>query len=368
MKICLIGPYSSHPGENGTVTHIRELNGSLLKRGHSTTIITWNRREVKSLPLIFLTWLRGLSFIIFGTLKVLLVNRREHFDVFHAFYMVPFGLVAAICGKIARVPVVVTCVGSDLMVMPKKFRYKVPILLTGKSASRLICLTKSLKRAAINIGINAEKIAVIPHGVDLENINTMISKAEARRKLGLPEKLKVILFIGRLISVKRTDLVIRAFKKVLVDTPDAYLVIVGDGPLKTSLRRLSFDLGVQNSVRFEGPIPHKNVQVYYDACDVFVLTSSSEGLPAVIVEAMASMKPVIASAVGGIPELITNDVNGILINGEDNDALATSINLLLSSPAKYQLIIEQGLKTLEKYDWNTLVKKIENVYNSSITE
>lgn len=367
MNICLIGPW-----KGGGTTYLEELKGGLEKRGHHVHLITWGsgkeKNSVSRVKVVPIPLLRGLCLIVFGVLLTLQVHRKLHIDVFHAFYAFPSGFIAGICGKIAKVPIVISCVGSDLMILPKNVLYKTLISWTAKSSNRIICVTESLKHAAIRIGIDPEKTTVIPTGVNIAKFNLRISKKEARRKVGLPEKAKVILFVGRLVPVKRADRIIRALKRVLGRNPYTHLVVIGDGPLRARLKKLSYDLGIQDHVRFEGAIPYERVPFYYAACDVFILPSDSEGLPTVILEAMASRRPVIASAVGGIPNLILDGVNGILIDTGDEDAMVASINDVFSSNFKFRSITYAAFRTAQDYDWRTLVRRIEGVYVSSILE
>lgn len=360
MNICLIGPW-----EGGGATYFKELEIGLKKNGHQVHLITWgNGKENKSVSrvkVIPIPLLRGLGLIVSGVLLTLRVNRKDQFDIFHALYAFPSGLIAAICGKIAKVPIVISCVGSDLMILPKNFLYKTLILWAAKSANKIICVAEPLKHAALRIGFDPEKITIIPPGVDVENFDLRISKEETRRKLGLLEKSKIILFVGRLIPVKRPDRIIRALKRILGSNSSVHLVVIGDGSLRAHLMKLSYDLGVQDHVRFEGSIPHERVPLYYAACDVLILPSDSEGLPTVILEAMASRRPVIASAVGGVPNLIVDGVNGMLIDPRDEDAIVTSINGVLSSN-KFRSITYAAFRTAEDYDWKILIRKIEDVY------
>jgi glycosyltransferase involved in cell wall biosynthesis len=370
MNICLIGPR-----DGGSATYFEGLGGSLKKRGHHVHIIAWGNGNEKSehysmsmVRVLPIPMFRGLGLIVFGIFLTLLSHCKERFDVFHAVYAFPSGFIAAICGKIVKVPVVISCIGGDLNILPKKILYRRLISWEAKLANKVICVSEPLERVAKLLGIDPKKTVVIPPGVSVKNFDLGISKEEARRKVRVPEKSKVILFVGRLIEAKRVDRIIRVLKRVLDLHPQAYLIVVGDGPKRAHLSKLSCDLGVKDHVRFEGLVSHELVPFYFSACDIFILPSDSEGLPTVILEAMASGKPVIASAVGGVPNLILDGVNGILFDPKDEDAMVVSINRVLSSNIELCQITKIAFKTARQYEWGRLVKRIERVYILSILE
>jgi len=133
--------------------------------------------------------------------------------------------------------------------------------------------------------------------------------------------------------------------------------------LRSKFEKLSRDVGVYEHVRFEGPISYDRIPTYYKACDIFILPSDSEGLPIVLLEAMASKRLVIASSVGDIPDLISNGVNGFLMNPGDEEDLARTISCALSPTQDLQPIIDAGFKTACKYDWDMRVEEIEQLYS-----
>lgn len=363
MNICLIGPC-----EGGGATYLRELEHGLKTRGHHVHLIAWGserkEKDTDWIKLVDMRLLKGIELVVHSTLFILLRHRKENFQVLHAFYAFPSGFTAMICGKIIKRPVVISCVGSDLTILPKNLFYRMLILLTARSAYKIICVGQYLRRIAVSIGIDDQKIVVIPTGVNTEHFDLQLSKEEARRILGLPAISNIILFVGRLVYLKRADRAIRILSKVLEHYHNVLLVLVGDGPMKDQLKELSMNLGVENHVQFKGFVPNSRIPFYYVACDVFVITSDLEGLPTVVLEAMASKRLVIATMVGEIPRVIEDRVNGMLVKPKEEETMVDRIEEVFCSDSKLSPIQEAAFRTAKKYDWKTLTERIESIYIS----
>lgn len=367
LKICLIGPYP--PQEGGIATHVKELQQNLLQRGHSVQVITWGwgRREesVFEVPTVQLPIVRGICFVILAVLATCVLVHKHRANIIHAHYFFPYGFVGAVCGKLSRKPVIITAHGSDLLVLPRNPFYKFIIRNTAKACSCIIVVAEYLRKSANNLGIRA-MMKVIPSGIEKKRFSSSITKEESRSMLGLPIKSKIILFVGRLAKPKRPDLAIFALKDIIGAYPETYLILVGSGPLRTYLEKLSAKIGIGDNVIFQGVVPYQDMPELYRASDIFVLPSDSEGTPIAILEAMASKRPVIASAVGGIPEIIRNGSNGILIDPDEKRTLTASLRHMLRSDSVRNAIAQKGYRTVEDYDWSVVIKEIEATYLSTM--
>jgi glycosyltransferase involved in cell wall biosynthesis len=153
-------------------------------------------------------------------------------------------------------------------------------------------------------------------------------QAEARRKLDLPTGRRIICFVGRLSREKAVDTLIEAMARFQADPEPPLLVIVGNGPAEGALRARAHALGLEPLVRFVGERHHSEVPDWISACDVFCLPSLREGCPNVVLEALASGRPVVASNVGGIPELVS-EAEGRLVPPQDPQALAQALRVVL---------------------------------------
>jgi len=172
--------------------------------------------------------------------------------------------------------------------------------------------------------------------------------------INLPVKYKIIT-VCRLTGWKGVDGLIQ----MLPELPDLGLVVVGDGPLRDDLIAQAQRLGVDDRVSFAGAVPKEQVPAYLQACDVFVLNSTYEGLPHVLLEAMAAGLPVIATAVGGSKEIIEHGTNGLLVPPYDPLALKQALLRMLSNPIERMSMVQRGRDTLAKFSLQTMVEQTE---------
>jgi glycosyltransferase involved in cell wall biosynthesis len=247
------------------------------------------------------------------------------FDLIDAHYFYPDGVAAVMLGRAMRKPVVITARGSDVNLIP---RYQLPRFMmryaAGKAAG-IIAVSQGLKNSLVALGVPTSKVHVLRNGVDLEIFRPM-DRSLARDRLGLHGP--TLLSVGNLVELKGHDLVIGALPLL----PHHSLLIVGEGPERSALQRLAVQRGVSSRVRFLGRIPHEQLADLYSAADALVLASNREGWPNVLLEAMACGTPVIASNIGGIPELVKFPVAGEMALERTSRGFATTISKLFNSP------------------------------------
>jgi sugar transferase (PEP-CTERM/EpsH1 system associated) len=205
--------------------------------------------------------------------------------------------------------------------------------IAARYAARFFCVSKDIAdELASRHLVPRCKLEVIPNGIDTDLFERTNGRENIRRALGIAPIAPVVGSVGRLNEVKRQDLLIRAFAQVRKRIPDARLVLVGDGPMRDSLQTLAKDLNLNGSVRFAGYQLHP--ERYLQALDVFALTSQTEGMPLAILEAWAAGLPVVASAVGGVPDLVDHGRNGLLFSSGDETALADFVVELIGDPQR----------------------------------
>lgn len=201
--------------------------------------------------------------------------------------------------------------------------------LAGRHARRLFGVSRDIADELRTCRIAAqEKIAVAPNGIDIARFRDCTAGADTRREFGVSPSAPLVGAVGRLAEIKRHDLLIRAFACVRRRIPEARLLLVGDGPERTSLERLAAQLLPADCVRFAGrqAAPER----FLKAMDVMALTSRSEGMPLAVLEAWAAGTPVVATRVGGIPELVADGETGLLVEFGNVDQLAGAIERLLA--------------------------------------
>jgi glycosyltransferase involved in cell wall biosynthesis len=201
--------------------------------------------------------------------------------------------------------------------------------LSARYANRIFCLSQDLADALRrNRIVSAERVVVVPNGIDTSRFQNR-GKGETLRT-ALPCEARVVGTVARLTEIKRQDVLLRGFAKLRRKIPDAHLVIVGDGPLMGFLRQLTAELALDACVHFAGH--QAEPEPFYELMDVFALTSRSEGMPQTIMEAFAAGVPVVASRVGGIPEMIEDRQSGLLFAAGDEEGLARALEEVLDNP------------------------------------
>ena len=245
------------------------------------------------------------------------------FDLIDAHYFYPDGVAAVLLGRHYGKPVTITARGSDINVLA---RYALPrrmIRWAAANADGMIAVCQALKDSLVELGATANKIRVLRNGVDLATFHPG-DRAAARVRLGFEES--VLLSVGNLIPLKGHDLAIRALGQV----SGALLVIVGDGPERANLEALAQQSGVAGRVRFMGRLPHGDLPQLYQAADLLLLLSSNEGMANVLLEAMACGTPVVATKVGGTPEVVASAAVGELVEDRNHVSIATAIKRILA--------------------------------------
>jgi glycosyltransferase involved in cell wall biosynthesis len=252
--------------------------------------------------------------------RVLAQNR---YDVIDAHYFYPDGVAAVMLGRRFGKPVVITARGTDVNLIP---RYRLPrqmILWAARHAAGLITVARALKDRLVALGVPAERIEVLRNGVDLQ-LFSPIDRESWRRRLGFART--TLLSVGNLVPVKGHDFAIRALRLL----PDMNLVIIGDGPERAALGALAQELSVDDRVTFAPVMAQEHLRHYFGAADALVLASSREGWANVLLESMACGTPVIASKVGGTPEIVTAPEAGVIMAQRTPEALADAVRGLFA--------------------------------------
>lgn len=220
---------------------------------------------------------------------------------------------------------------------------------------------KAKKILVDELGISASKVSVIYNGFD-ENLFKPIDKMVARQMLSLPQHKKILLNVAALVPVKGHKYLLKAMSIVSRARDDVVLVIIGDGALRKELERDVDALGLKDKVIIAGPKPHKEIPLWMNAADVFVLSSISEGNPTVMFEALSVGLPFVGTSVGGIPEIIKHGEYGLLAKPRDAEDLASKIIEALDTKWDRTKIIEYA----KQFSWSNIARKVLNVYNNLI--
>jgi len=291
-----------------------------------------------------------------------MVNNRIDFSLIHAHCLYPWGFIGVNLKTLFNKPLVLTAHGSDVYVLPFKDKYyKAYIVYTLKRADKIITVSRSNYEILLSLGASSSKLHIIPNGYD-KHLFKPIPPNKAKKKLGLSSNRHILLSVGNLVDVKGYTYIIDAMRLILKARKDILFVIVGSGPLERMLRKKVIDLGLQQNILLVGRKPHSEIPVWMNASTLFVLPSIGEGFPTVIPEALACGKPVIATKVGGIPEIISRDDIGTLVEPKDPKALASAILEALNKRWTSQEISNYA----RQYSWSSISKRIIRVYQEAL--
>jgi glycosyltransferase involved in cell wall biosynthesis len=252
-----------------------------------------------------------------------IVRDGYDFDAIDAHYFYPDGVAATLLGRWLGKPVVITARGTDVNLIP---RYHLPrrmIQWAARHCAAIVTVSHALRDTLLALGADGERTVALRNGIDL-NMFQPIDRRVAREHIGVSGPM--LLSVGHLIEGKGHHVAIRA----LADLPGFQLQIIGEGPMRMELAQLAHRYGVASRVRFEATLSQDLLSYYYSAADALVLASSREGMPNVVLEALACGTPVVATAVGGVPEILTTSAAGVLMSDYSPESLALGIRQLLS--------------------------------------
>lgn len=291
-----------------------------------------------------------------GRLFVLL--RQQKPDILHS-WMFHANVPARIIGRLASVPVIISSertMGQESQLRHRLNRWTAPL------ADRILCVSEQVQRyAQEEIGLPAHKLITIPNGIELSQFAQLPSQAAARAQLDLPMDGFIVGAIGRPRPVKGYHFLLQAWAKWHPAPSNRLLLFVGDGPDRPALQAQATRLGVADSVQFWGD--RSDVLQIMPALNLLVSSSLHEGMSNVILEAMAAGLPVIATAVGGTPELVLHEQTGLLLPSADPLAMSHALAQLWSNPSQAQQLGKNGQQRIwQQFDLQKTVQQTETVY------
>lgn len=227
----------------------------------------------------------------------------------------------------------------------------------------VICVSHDLYDRCLRLGVPKEKCSLIENAIDTKQYSRTLKREDAKAKFGFPQDRIVLGGVGRLSPEKNFAGLIRVVAKLLDENLPLSLYIAGDGPIQDSLQRLIDSTGHADQIHLTGFCA--NIQEFYQGLDLFVLNSLREGLPNVVLEAMAYEVPVLSTRVAGVPRLITNGYNGVLVDIQRDDQLETMLRTLVAETDYRQMIGNNGHMTiLKQYNFGMRMKKIRDIYDA----
>ncbi len=325
MKIAMVGQFPPHVG--GVGVHIHTLSKELIKQGHEVYVITYPHSDLKDIDGIHvigtsginIPGIRGLMFKRNAQKALENLIKEVDIDIIHGHYLFPAGAAACDAGSKNNIKTYVTAHGSDMFEMYKKQSFMRPFInKVLKRADVVFAVSNALKKEILSTNVSGieSKTRLYWNSVDIKKFSK--DNKNILESRGKP----IVLFVGNIIKRKNVNLILEAKKQSNVDYE---VVVVGDGPLLNELKNKVEKENISD-VRFLGS--RSDVENIIPGCDVLVLPSFSESFGLVLIEALACEKPVIGSNVGGISEIITDDV-GLLVDPNDSLTLSDAIDKII---------------------------------------
>ena len=316
--------------------------------------------EAMGIKVFFIPQKKGTDY--FSFLKVAKILKDQRIEIIHTHNTQPFvdGTMAALITGVK------TIVHTDhARVFPDKIRYMVAEWLMSLFAYKVIGVSDhTAQNLRKYLKISPKKIKTILNGIDPLKYKIQINIGKVKKDLGISSNGPIIGTMGRLVMEKGIPYLLKAMQRVIIEFPNIQLLIVGDGAIRPYLEKEAVDLGVHPNVIFTGS--RLDVPELLNLFDLFALSSISEGLPMVLLEAMAAGCSIVATKVGGIPIAIKNGENGSLVSPKNSEKLASAIIALLKDKPLRDKYVANGHKIFkENYDARIMTKQYEQLYMRS---
>ncbi len=397
MKILMLtSSYPKWVGET-TAPFIEEIAAGLVRRGHTVHVVAPFHRDVRRAPFergVYLHFyrysphpalnvygyaeslradvgLRGAALVAaplaLGVSLAELLWRGSDFDLIHAHWVLPNGAPAALAARFHGLPLVVSLHGSDIFLASKAWPLSLAAAAVFRSAGAVTACSGDLRERALRLGARTDAM-VIPYGVDTHAFQPDPDAGNlVRAELGLAPGTPLVVSVGRLVYKKGLTYLIDAFARLRTLHPTARLVIAGYGDLREELERQAADLG--EAVIFTGQLAREQAARYVSAADVYVIPSirdqagNIDGLPNTLLEGMSAARPIVASRVAGIPDVITDGEHGLLVPERDSAALAGAIGRLLDDRVFAESLGSAARRrVLQELTWDVAAERFEQAY------
>ena len=369
----------------GPALHVAYLTAGLAERGYETTLVAGSLARGED-SMAFVADELGIEVeridelhreispvrdaVAILRLARLIRRVRPHILHTHTAKAGAVGRLAALVAGDARPPIVVHTFHGHVL-----RGYFDPVRTAGfrllerwlaRSTTALVAVSPQVRDDLVSLGVAPrERFAVVRLGIELEQRVAVErnGRGESRRILGIGPDRFAVGWIGRMTGVKRTDDVLRAFRRLRDRGVEACLCMIGDGPDRPAVERRAHELGIMRDTLFLGY--QEEVAPFYAAFDAMILPSINEGTPVSAIEALAAGRPVVATRVGGVPDVVRDGEDGFLVEAGDVDALAERLARLASDPELRERLGAAGrARVVPRYSVERLVDDVDRLYRS----
>lgn len=309
---------------------------------------------------------------IYKILSLVLKNRIE--VIFFGHFGSTHWLGGVLAKKILKVPYVILVHGTEFNSYFDRFtwadHWASKIVL--RNASRIIANSRATKKLVEDHGYSSKKIRIVHPGTDPVKFKVRDKQMDLMEKFGLKDK-KILLTVSRLVAKKNHENVLKALPLVIQKIPNFIYLIIGKGEEEVRLKKLAKDLGLEKYVQFVGYVEPKDVAVYYNICDIFVMPSKTvdidyESFGIVYAEANACGKPVIGGKSGGVEDAVIDGVTGLLVNPDNVEEISQALLCLLTDQEHARELGENGRRRVkEELNWASVGRKIEEILQETVT-
>lgn len=359
----------------GTGRHVLDLADGLAQRGHDVHVIYSTGRvdrfflaRLTAMPRVRRLALPMRTSIHPGDLRVVCavrrcMKRRGPFDVVHG-HSSKAGAIARLAALGTGARAVYTLHGLILMdpgLAPWKRTFYLAIeLALSLRTKRIIAVSPEEGRAAVRIGLGTSRVVVVPNGVGED---PLVPRARARHELGLADNAIVVGFIGRLVEQKAPEILLRAFAFAAASHPRLSLAVVGSGPLMRPLCELAVELKIAHKVLWLG---ERDARTVISAFDIFAISSRKEGLPYVVLEAMAAGLPIVATAASGVELLVQPGVNGVVVSTDDAQMFGDALSALVVNPEWRAICGLASRRLVSRFSIDAMVNGTLSAYGAAL--
>jgi teichuronic acid biosynthesis glycosyltransferase TuaC len=318
--------------------------------------------EVKHPRNLYLPRSLALAPVLFaGSLLPTVMRYRGKIDVLLSAWAYPDGCASVALARALGVPCVVKLHGSDVNVLSEKPAPRAYMRALLPRAARIVAVSRALGRRMVDLGVDPGRVAVIYNGVNGE-LFQLRDRAAARAALGLPAADRIILYVGNLLEPKGVLDLAAAFEQMRARAPSARLVMVGDGAARPACEQVAQRLG--GRMQLVGGRPFEEIGQWMAACDVLALPSWNEGTPNVILEAFACGRRVVATDIGGIPDLVEDELLGEMVPVRAPEALADALLRAVQRSYDPAEVAARGARG----DWASSAAQLHEVLRAAAAE
>lgn len=395
MNICIVAT-TIPPVIGGLEVHVWELGKHLARAGHKVFLIgyrNYNQQyfaEKEETPEGVCVFRQAnnyifpghTSYVLTAAKKILDISRSFSIDIVHAHQAYPAGMAAYLMKKFKNIPYVITSHGQELIIRTKDMRFRPFIKLAMRSAARTIAVSKELKDKSILFGADKSKAYVLANVVDAKRFNPKViaDTFALRKELGISAQSTVILSLRRLVPKTGVQYVVEIAPQIINRTKNVKFLIVGDGSLKQQLKSRVKELKIDEYFIFAGSIPNQKIPAYIAASNFSIFASLAEATSIACLEVMACGRPVIVSNVGGLPEIVEDGKEGLVVDFPRVDSTYSDYGLgkevLDNLAAKVLTLVEDKIlaknlgvnaanKVKQLYVWDRYIKDLVKIYKEA---